>query len=185
MFISHRNRVLAAQLALGAAVLLGACDASGGTTGTGPAGPTGAAGPASPAPVTAQSTDPAGSLAAAPQPRTVKWIDLAAGDCLAEPPPSDPGVVMVTVVDCSMHHAAEVFLRVPVEVNAAIADVANAECSAGLSEYTRGPAAGSPLSVAYLIDSNQDRTTANPLPSTVICLVQNTGGAPMTGSIRR
>jgi hypothetical protein len=184
----HRGRVLAAPLALAAAAYLGACDASGGTTGpTGPAGtsPTGAAGPASPASATTPGAGPPAPPAAVPQPRTVKWIDLAAGDCLAEPPPTDPGVVLVTVVDCAMSHAAEVFLRVPVEVNAATANVANAKCSTGLSEYTRGPATAGPFSVAYLIDSNQDRTTANPLPSTVICLLQAADGASLAGSARR
>ena len=49
----------------------------------------------------------------APASRTVKWVDLQAGDCLADPPPSDPSEVMVTVVDCAGPHLAETFLRAP------------------------------------------------------------------------
>ncbi|MDT5014658.1 MAG: hypothetical protein QOD39_818, partial [Mycobacterium sp.] len=36
----------------------------------------------------------------------------------------------------------------------------------------------------YLIDSTQDRTVANPLPSTVICLLQATNSQPLTASAR-
>ncbi len=115
----------------------------------------------------------------------MKWIDLAPGDCLAVPPPSDPAVVMVSVIDCANPHAAEVFLRASVELNAAVADVANAKCTAGLSQYTARPAAGGAFAVAYLIDSNQDRTSSNPLPSTVICLLQSADGKPLAGSARR
>ena len=39
--------------------------------------------------------------------------------------------------------------------------------------------------MTYLIDSNQDRTSNNPLPSTVICLLQSANGHPLTGSARR
>ena len=39
--------------------------------------------------------------------------------------------------------------------------------------------------VTYLIDSNQDRTSNNPLPSTVICLLQSANVHPLTGSARR
>jgi hypothetical protein len=39
--------------------------------------------------------------------------------------------------------------------------------------------------MTYLIDSNQDRTSANPLPSTVICLLAASNGGPLTGSARR
>jgi len=118
---------------------------------------------------------------AAQGPQIKKWIDLQAGDCLADPPPIDPGVVMVSVVDCAIPHAAEVYLRADVEVNAAIADVADQRCKAGLAEYT----GGGPFAMTYLIDSNQDRTSANPLPSTVICLLQASNGGPLTGSARR
>jgi hypothetical protein len=33
-------------------------------------------------------------------PRPKKWIDLQVGDCLADPPPTDPAVVDVSVIDC-------------------------------------------------------------------------------------
>jgi hypothetical protein len=115
--------------------------------------------------------------------RTKKWIDLQVGDCLADPPPTDPGVVDVSVVDCAIPHAAEVYLRTDVEVNAAVADVADQQCRAGLTKYTGQPAG--PLAMTYLIDSNQDRTSDNPLPSTVICLLQAADGGPLTGSAHR
>ena len=94
-------------------------------------------------------------------------------------------MVMVSVVDCAIPHAAEVYLRANVEVDAAIADVADRQCDAGFTQYTGRPVGGSPLVVTYLIDSNQDRTSANPLPSTVICLLQASDGGPLTGSARR
>jgi len=114
-------------------------------------------------------------------PELKKWIDLQTGECLADPPPIDPGVVVVSVVDCAIPHAAEVYLRTDVAVNAAVADVADRQCSAALTEYT----GGGPFAMTYLIDSNQDRTSANPLPSTVICLLQASNGGPLTGSARR
>jgi hypothetical protein len=107
------------------------------------------------------------------------------GDCLGDPPSSDPGVVTVSVVHCADTHAAEVFLRTDLEVNAAVADVADQKCGAGFTRYTGQPAGGGPLTVTYLIDSNQDRTSADPLPSTVICLLQSSNGGPLTGSARR
>jgi hypothetical protein len=118
-------------------------------------------------------------------PRTEKWIDLQVGDCLAELPPSDPSVVAVTIVDCATAHAAEVYLRGPLAVNTAIADVANGECATGFSRYTRQSVDGSSLAVTYLIDSNQDRTSDNPAPSTVICLLHAANGQPLTESARR
>ena len=117
--------------------------------------------------------------------RMKKWIELQVGDGLADPPPSDPSVVTVSVVDCALAHAAEVYLRADVEVNAAIADVADQQCDAGFTRYTGQAVGGSPLVVTYLIDSNQDRTSANPLPSTVICLLAASNGGPLTGSARR
>jgi hypothetical protein len=114
-----------------------------------------------------------------------KWIELQVGECLADPPPTDPSVVTVSAVDCAVAHAAEVYLRVDVEVDAAIADVADRECDAGFTRYTGQSVAGSPFVVSYLIDSNQDRTSANPLPSTVICVLQSSNGGPLTGSARR
>jgi hypothetical protein len=142
-------------------------------------------------PSTTAATTPASTttaVAAPPatrNPRTEKWIDLQVGDCLAELPPSDPSVVTVTVVDCATAHAAEVYLRGPLAVNAAIADVANRECAAGFSRYTRQSVDVSSLAVTYLIDSNQDRTSDNPVPSTVICLLHAASGQPLTESARR
>ena len=118
-------------------------------------------------------------------PRTKKWVDLQAGDCLADPPPTDPAVAEVAVVDCAIPHSAEVFLRADVAVNAAIADVADQQCTAGFARYTGEPVGRGPLAVTYLIDSNQDRTSNDPLPSTVICLLQAAKGGPLTGSARR
>ena len=113
-------------------------------------------------------------------PDTHKWVDLQVGDCIAEVPAVDLGEVSVSIVDCAATHAAEVYLRAPVEVNAAVADVANGVCSAGVPAYTGRPVDGSPYSVTYLIDSGQDRTANNPLPSTVICLLQSASGQPLT-----
>ncbi|MBV8927526.1 MAG: hypothetical protein JO152_00195 [Mycobacteriaceae bacterium] len=117
-------------------------------------------------------------------PRSEKWIDLAVGDCLADPPPSDPSVVTVTVVDCTSVHQAEVYDRAPLAINAATADVANRDCDLAFSQYTGRLIEGSPYVITYLIDSNQDRTSANPEPSTVICLLQPANGQPLTESAR-
>lgn len=114
----------------------------------------------------------------------MKWIDLAVGDCLAGPPPSDPSIVTVTVVSCAAAHTAEVYARTPVPVNAAIASVANRECAAQFTSYTGQSEAAGVFTVSYLIDSNQDRTVDNPEPSTVICLLQAANGQPLTGSAR-
>lgn len=114
-------------------------------------------------------------------PRTRNWFELDTGDCLTALPQIELGDVAVPVVDCADPHVAEVFLRVPVEVNAAVADVAEQKCRAGLAAYTGG---GTHYSVTYLIDSNQDRTANTPLPSTVICLLQSPDGQPLTGSPR-
>jgi hypothetical protein len=139
---------------------------------------------------TASSTSPATTTTVAAPPtaqgqRMQKWIDLQVGDCLADPPPSDPSVVMVSVVDCALPHSAEVYLRADVQVNAAVADVADQQCGAGLTKYTGQSPGGDPFAMTYLIDSNQDRTSTNPLPSTVICLLQAANGGPLTGSARR
>ena len=112
------------------------------------------------------------------------WFDLEAGDCLAALPQVDLGEVTVPTVDCATAHQAEVYLRAPVEVDAAIADVADRQCAAGVAEYTGRPVGDSAFVVTYLIDSNQDRTIANPLPSTVICLLQTADGQLLTGSAR-
>lgn len=117
-------------------------------------------------------------------PRTEKWIDLKAGDCLAELPSPDPGIVTVPLVDCTQPHKAETFLRAPIPVDAALEGTANATCEAGFVKYTGRPSAGSAYLTSYLIDSDQDRTSNNPLPSTVICLLQGAQGQPLTGSAR-
>ncbi|MFN8228985.1 MAG: hypothetical protein U0R18_19940 [Mycobacterium sp.] len=112
-------------------------------------------------------------------PLTRNWFELEPGDCLTALPQIELGDVAVPVVDCSAPHVAEVFLRVPVEVDAAVTGVADQKCRAGLPEYT---ADHTGYSVTYLIDSNMDRTGHTPLPSTVICLLQSPGGQPLTGS---
>jgi hypothetical protein len=125
---------------------------------------------------------------AAPLPqssRTEKWIDLQVGDCVADLPPADLSRVTVTVIDCATAHLAEVYLRAPMAVDAAIANVANRDCATGFAPYTGQSVDGSPFSITYLIDSNQDRTGANPTPSTVICLLQAANGRPLTGSAHR
>lgn len=124
---------------------------------------------------------PSSTTTAAPASRSVKWVDLQPGDCLADAPPTDPSVVMVTVVDCAGPHLAETFLRAPVPVNDALSDVGNQQCSAGLAQYS----GGGNYTISYLIDSEQDRTSNNPYPSTVICLLQGTNGQTLTGSARR
>jgi hypothetical protein len=118
-------------------------------------------------------------------PRSEKWIDLQVGDCLAELPSDDPSVVTVTVVDCATTHAAEVYLRGPLAVNAAVADVANQQCASGFSQYIGQSVNSSSFAVTYLIDSNQDRTADNPTPSTVICLLHAANGQPLIRSARR
>jgi|SRR5436305_2253251 hypothetical protein len=116
---------------------------------------------------------------------TVKWIDLQAGDCVADLPPIDLSRVTVTVVDCATPHLAEAYLRAPMAVDKAVAIVANKDCSAGFAPYTGRSVDGSPFSITFLIDSNQDRTGATPTPSTVICLLQAANGQPLSGSARR
>ncbi|OBH92511.1 hypothetical protein A5678_08605 [Mycobacterium sp. E2733] len=116
---------------------------------------------------------------------TVKWIDLQVGECVADLPPVDLSRVTVTVVDCATPHLAEVYLRAPMAVDKAVAIVANKDCSDGFAPYTGRSVQGSPFSITYLIDSNQDRTGANPTPSTVICLLQAANGQSLTGSAHR
>jgi hypothetical protein len=117
--------------------------------------------------------------------RTEKWIDLHVGDCVADLPPADLSRVTVTVVDCATAHLAEVYLRAPMAVDTAVANVANRDCAAGFAPYTGQSVDRSPFSITYLIDSNQDRTGANPTPSTLICLLQSANGQPLTGSAHR
>jgi hypothetical protein len=117
------------------------------------------------------------------RPRTEKWVDLQVGDCVADLPAVDLGAVTVDLVDCAAPHQAEVYLLAPIAVNAAVTDVANHVCSAGVAPYTGQPA--SAFAVTYLIDSRQDRTSDNPLPSTVICLIQGVDERPVTGSVHK
>lgn len=155
---------------LTAAWMLAACTAHAGR-----AGPTST--PAATSAVKATMT-PLGS-------HTEKWIDLQVGDCVADLPPADLSRVTITIVDCGTAHLAEVYVRAPMAVDTAIANVANRDCAAGFAPYTGKPLDGSPFSVTYLIDSNQDRTSANPLPSTLICLLQAANGQSLTGSAHR
>jgi hypothetical protein len=122
---------------------------------------------------------------APPAARTANWYDLGIGDCLADPPPVDPTAVAVTAVDCSSPHRAEVYLRAPMAVNTAVADVVDRTCSRGLTEYTGHTVADGTYATTYLIDSNQNRTSSNPTPSTVICLLEAPGGGPLVSSARR
>lgn len=154
------------------AVVLPGCGADARTSGTTPASSTS----------TTTTTTAVAAPPTTPAPRTEKWIDLAVGDCLAELPPIDQSEVTVSVVDCATPHVAEMYLREPIRVNTAVADVANRQCAAGLSEYTGQPVGNGKFLVTYLIDSNQDRTSNNPYPSAVICLLQSANGAPLTGS---
>jgi hypothetical protein len=177
----RRRQVLWGLSALTATSLLAACSADGPTEGG--ASTREASTMASPT-----SATPATAVAAPPTaqgPRTEKWVDLEVGDCLADPPPADPSVVTVTVVDCATAHMTEVYFRAPVAVNAAIDDVANQQCAAGFTQYTGRSVDGSPFALRYLIDSHQDRTSANPDPSTVICLLQAANGQTLTESARR
>ncbi len=91
-------------------------------------------------------------------PRTEKWIDLKVGECVTDLPPADLSRVTVTVVDCATAHLAEVYLRAPMAVDSAIANVANQDCAAGFASYTGQSVDGSLYSMTYLIDSNMDRT---------------------------
>ena len=118
-------------------------------------------------------------------PQTVKWVDLKAGDCLADPPPADPAVVLVNIVACAQPHLAEAYLRAPIPVNAALADIATSQCATGLLQYTGAAPGAGPYTSTYLIDSDQDRTSDNPYPSIVICVLQGADGNPMTGSAHR
>lgn len=140
-----------------------------------------------PAATTASPTasTPTTSTASVQSARLTKWIDLKPGDCLAEAPPTDPAVVTVTVVDCAGPHLAEAFLRANVPVNAALTGTASQACGNGLTDYTGLPAGNAAYSITYLIDSDQDRTSNNPYPSTVICLLQSPTGKPLTGSAKR
>jgi hypothetical protein len=173
-----RVRSIPALCGLSAAVVLAACATNGTHASTkSPTMPTRAA-------ATAVTATVPGSPAT-PGSRTEKWIELKVGECVADLPPADLSRVTVTVVDCGTAHLAEVYLRAPMAVDTAIANVANRDCAAGFASYTGQAVDGSPYSVTYLIDSNMDRTGGTPMPSTVICLLQGANGQPLTGSARR
>ena len=104
---------------------------------------------------------------------------------VAAPPSTDPAEVTVTVVDCTTPHLAETYLRADIPVDAAVTTTANQQCGAGFTQYTGLSLDGSPYTINYLIDSEQDRTSNNPLPSTVICLLQGAQGQSLTESARR
>lgn len=167
-----RTRSLHAVCGLTAAWLLAACTAHGGQ-----AGPTATVAPPTTPAVNATVT-PLGS-------HTEKWINLQIGDCVADLPPADLSRVTITVVDCATAHLAEVYLRAPMAVDTAVANVANRDCTAGFAPYTGKSLDGGAFSITYLIDSNQDRTGADPTPSTLICLLQAANGQPLTGSAHR
>lgn len=140
--------------------------------------------------VATSATPPATTLATAPVAPTIparieKWIDLKAGDCLAGLPSADPAVLTVTVVDCATPHLAEVYLRAAIPVEAAVTGTTDQQCQAGVTQYTGAPLTGSPYTIFYLIDSEQDRTSNNPLPSTVICLLQGAQGQSFSTSAHR
>ena len=171
-----RVRSIPALCGVAAAALLAACGTNGVHAGT-------TAPPAPAVPTRAAAT----AVTAVPVtgPHTEKWIDLKVGECVTDLPPADLSRVTVTVVDCETAHLAEVYLRAPMAVDSAIANVANQDCAAGFAPYTGQSVDGGPYSVTYLIDSNMDRTGATPMPSTVICLVQRANGQPLAGSVRR
>lgn len=159
-----------------AASLLAAC---GSNTSATPSSSTSSAPPSTT--TAAQLPSPVPVVPIKPNARQAKWVDLQVGDCLSTPPPTDPSVVDVTLVDCSAPHIAEVFLRANVAVNDAIAGVADQRCAAGLAQYA---GQSSRYTSTYLIDSNMDRTGHTPLPSTVICLLQSATGLSLNGSAK-
>ncbi|MGJ6123574.1 hypothetical protein QN239_13465 [Mycolicibacterium sp. Y3] len=154
-------------MTISAAILLASCGAH----------PTAAP----PAPTTADTPTSHSAPVPAPAPRTLPWFNLQVGDCVDQIPAVDEGAVDVTLVDCAAPHRAEVYQRAPIPVDAAVTEVANQRCNDALTAYTG--ASGS-YTVSYLIDSNQDRTADNPLPSIVICLLQDAGGGALTRSAR-
>ncbi len=169
----HSVRSLHALCGLTAGTVLAACAPNGVQAGT------------TAPPPTAPSVK---MVTAAPSPqgsRNEKWIDLQVGECVADQPPADLSRKTVTVLDSATAHLAEVYLRAPMAVDTAIANVANRDCAAGFAPYTGQSLGSGPFSITYLIDSNQDRTVANPAPSTLICLLQAANGQPLTGSAHR
>jgi len=71
---------------------------------------------------------------------------------------------------------------VNIPVDTALTGNASAQCESGLGQYTAGASAAGQYSITYLIDSDQDRTSNNPLPSTLICLLQGAQGQPLSRS---
>lgn len=146
---------------------------------------TGGDGPAEPSTVPSTVAQPSSAEPPPPvaRPPVVKpWVDLTVGECVADVPAVDVGESTVSVVDCAAPHRAEVYLLAPVAVDAALADVGDQACAAGVDAYTGGRG---DLAVTYLIDSKQDRTGAIRLPSTVICMLQSATGAPLTAPVAR
>jgi hypothetical protein len=85
----------------------------------------------------------------------VNWFDLDVADCFADPPPvDDPNVVGVNVLD--------------------------RKCNKGSTKYTEEPVGSGTFSITCLIDSNQNCTSSDPDPSTVICPLQSAGGDVLT-----
>src|SRR4030088_1306921 len=89
-----------------AALALTACSGGAGSshaTSTGAASTT----PAPPSVTTTTVATPPAAQGA----KIETWIALQVGECLADPPPPVPGVVSVSVVDCTVADTAEVYLR--------------------------------------------------------------------------
>lgn len=176
--IHHAPRTLAL---LGSLSLLASAPACSLKSATAPAPPAAsAAGSAAQSPASAA----AGPSSANSEQQTARWTELKPGQCLAAPPPTDPAVVIVDIVDCAKPHSAEVYLRVNIPVDAAVTGTANTQCETGLPQYTGTSSSSGQYTITYMIDSDQDRTSNNPLPSTLICLLQSPAGKPLTGSAR-
>jgi hypothetical protein len=162
------------------AIALASLPACGGNAPNSATTSTSRAAPATTTPATVAPSPPAVG------PRTETWIDLEIGQCLADLPKIDLGAVTVTVVDCATPHTAEVFFRGPMWVDTTVPDVANRNCGKAFPDYTGQPVDGSPYTMTYLVDADQDRTSENPTaPGTLICLVEGANGRPLTGSARR
>ena len=108
--------------------------------------------PTTPASSTTPQT-PSATPTATPTARTANWFDLDVGECLADPPPTDPNVVAVAVVECrKTPHRAEVYQRAPLAVNTAVVDVATRKCDNGFTAYTGEPVGSGRFTVTYLTD---------------------------------
>ncbi len=189
MGVSGRSPLSVVAVALTAMACVAGCSGKKAADGAASTPSTSASATASTSTSADTSTSAATSSASTPStpqaPSTEKWTALKAGDCMADAPPTDPAVVTVTLVDCATPHLAEAYLRADIPVDAALDGTANTQCETGFVEYTGGPSAGSRYTTTYLIDSDQDRTFNNPLPSTVICLLQDAQGQSLTGSAHR